>query len=151
MLPIEITTGFFRASFSSAARIASLAVAEPPGELIRATTARTSSSAASSSMAFTVGPDISISGISRSPSRIWPSRCSTATAGLWSRRSCAPPMSLAISSKKESGFGLAFCGSTHVTSWPMNLATFSRDVPNGTMASTSFACRAAAGVNSRSD
>jgi len=40
MLPIEIMSGFFLASLSSAARIASLAVAEPPGELIRATTAR---------------------------------------------------------------------------------------------------------------
>ena len=150
-MPIEMTRGFLLASRSSAARIASLAVAEPPGELMRATTARTSSSVSSSSIALTVGPEASMSGISRSPSRIWPSRCSTASAGLLARRSCAPPMILAISSKKESCFGLAFWGATQVTSWPISFATLSRDVPKGTTSSTSLACCAAVGVNKRSD
>ena len=53
---MEMTVGFFAASFFNACRISSLAVALPPGELIRTKTPFTRSSFANCSILATVGP-----------------------------------------------------------------------------------------------
>ena len=151
---METTTGFFALSSRRAWRIASLAVADPPGELTRTTTPSTFSSSISSRIAFTVGPETMEPADVFVPSTIVPERCITATDGLRIRELLLelPDIILLISSNIDISLRALRPFSTHSTSpsAPAQRAIAVFSVPVGASASTRPAARASFGRSTRS-